>query len=316
MKPFFFSFSFPARMLLTLGVLLCVVWAGSDVAQAQKRPGFDTGTGPGADSLVSGGPQDQALEQVRWEQKLGSQLPLNAVFNDDTGKQVQLGQYFSGKRPVVLAMVFFNCTMLCTQVVNGTMESLKEVPFKAGKDYDVVIVSINPRETPELAADKKKNYLAEYGLSKNADGFHFLTGTEENIKKVTNAAGFFYKYDKTTDQFAHPGGIVVSTPQGKVARYLTGVLFEPRDTKLALLEAGESKIGSPVDLVLLRCFHYDPSKGTYSVAIMEVLRWVGGLFVLILGSGLGLWVWRDMKKQKAANADGTGDLPMTVGEKS
>lgn len=316
MKSFFPSLSFVARSLCTLGVLLCVVWAGGDAAQAQKRPGFDTGTGPGTDALISGGPQDQALEQVRWEQKLGGQLPLSATFNDETGKQVQLGQYFNGKRPVVLAMVFFNCTMLCTQVVNGTMESLKDVPYQAGKDYDVVVVSINPKETPALAADKKKNYLAEYGLSKNADGFHFLTGTNENIKKVTNAAGFFYNYDKTTDQFAHPGGIVVNTPQGKVARYLTGVLFEPRDMKLALLEAGESKIGSPVDLVLLRCFHYDPSKGTYSVAIMEVLRWVGGLFVFVLGSGLGIWVWRDLKKQKASAAAGTGEMPLTVGEKS
>jgi protein SCO1/2 len=303
------------RALFALGVLLCVVWTGGDAAQAQKRPGFDTGTGPGADSLVSGGPQDQALDKVRWEQKLGSQLPLDATFNDETGKQVQLGQYFSGQRPVVLAMVFFNCTMLCTQVITGTMQSLKDVPYEAGKDYEVVVVSINPKETPELTAGKKKNYLAEYGLTKYANGFHFLTGTEENIKKVTNAAGFFYTYDKTTDQFAHPGGVVVNTPRGKVARYLTGVLFEPRDMKLALLEAGESKIGSPVDLVLLRCFHYDPSKGTYSVAIMEVLRWVGGLFVLILGSGLGIWVWRDVKKQKAAAAAATDDLPLPVGER-
>jgi protein SCO1/2 len=190
--------------------------------------------------------------------------------------------------------------MLCSEVLNGTMRSLKDVPFKAGKDYDVVVVSINPRETPELAATKKKSYLDEYGFTGTEDGWHFLTGTEENIKKVTNAAGYFYTYDKTTDQYAHPGGIVVATPSGSVARYLTGVLFEPRDVKLALLEAGESKIGSPVELVLLRCFHYDPAKGSYSVVIMEVFRLLGAGFVLIVGSILGIWVWRDVKKEKSA----------------
>lgn len=314
MKPFVSLSFFSRRALLALGVLLCVLGASGGAAQAQKRPGFDTGIAPGSNTMPSNGPQEQLLNQVRWEQNLGEQLPFDAVFKDDTGKQVKLGQYFSGQRPVVLGMVFFNCTMLCSQVISGTMQSLKDVPFQAGKDYDVVIVSINPRETPALAADKKKNYLAEFGLTKQAAGWHFLTGTEENIKKVTNAAGFFYTYDKTTDQYAHPGGVVVNTSQGKVARYLTGVLFEPRDMKLALLEAGENKIGSPVDLVLLRCFHYDPSRGTYSVAIMEVLRWVGALFVLIVGGGLGIWVWRDVKKQKAAAA-GAGERPLAVGER-
>ena len=173
----------------------------------------------------------------------------------------------------------------------------------------MVIVSINPRETPKLAADKKKNYLAEYGFTGTENGWHFLTGSEDNIKKVTNAAGYFYSYDKSTDQYAHPGGIVVATPSGKVARYLTGVLFEPRDAKLALLEAGESKIGSPVDLILLRCFHYDPAKNSYSVKIMEVLRLVGAAFVLIVGGSLGLWVWRDVKKERAAAHAVASDAP-------
>lgn len=244
------------------------------------------------------GPQDAALSKVRWEQNLKTQLPLDALFKDESGRDVKLGQYFTGHRPVVLAMIFYNCTMLCSQVLNGTMTGLKGTQYTPGKEYDVVVVSINPRETPALASEKKKAYLAEYGFTGTEKGWHFLTGTEENINKVTNAAGYFYSYDKTTDQYAHPGGIVLVTPQGKIARYFTGVMFEPRDLKFSMIEASENKVGSPVDMILLRCFHYDPSKGSYSVAIMEVLRLLAMVFVVIVGGGLGLWMRRDMKKEK------------------
>lgn len=247
------------------------------------------------------GPQDRALAAVRWEQNLNHQLPGDAIFRDDTGKQVNFGEYFNGKRPVVLAMIFYNCTMLCSEVLNGMMRSLKDVKYTPGKEYDVVVVSIDPTETPEIAAKKKKAYLEEYGFTGTEKGWHFLTGTQANIKKVTNAAGYFYTYDKTTKQYAHPGGVLMLTPQGKVARYHTGVMYEPRDLRLSLLTAGENKIGSPVDLILLRCFHYDPSSGTYSVAIMQVLRWLAAAFVVLVGGGLALWVRRDLKKEKLKN---------------
>lgn len=290
----------PTRVL-ALAALLAVSLACPRLAQAQSTtPNYGRGTAS-AVRPPAAGPQEAALDKVRWEQNLNTQLPLGAVFRDENGKEVRLGEYFGGKRPVVLAMIFYNCTMLCSEVLNGTLRSLKEVPYAAGKEYEVVIVSIHPKETPALAKEKKKNYLAEYGFSGTEDGWHFLTGTEENIKQVTNAAGFYYTYEKSTDQYAHPGGIVIATPQGKIARYLTGVMFEPRDVKLSLLEAGENKIGSPVDLILLRCFHYDPTSGTYSVAIMQVIRLIGAAFVFFVGGGLGLWVWRDMKKEKAGD---------------
>ena len=259
------------------------------------------------------GPQDAALNQVRWEQNLNKQLPLDAKFKDDNGRDVQIGQYFNGHRPVVLAMVFYNCTMLCSQVLNGTMVSLKDTGYTPGKEFDVVVVSIDPTETPALAAEKKKNYLKEYGFTGTENGWHFLTGTEDNIKKVTNAAGFFYSYDKSTKQYAHPGGVVISTPQGKVARYFTGVMFEPRDLKFSMIEASENKIGSPIDLILLRCFHYDPAKGSYSVAIMQIVRLIAGVFVVLVGGGLGLWVRRDLKKEKQGGQGANGP---TAGEGS
>jgi protein SCO1/2 len=244
-------------------------------------------------------PQDRVLSKVRWEQKLQSQLPLDAQFRDEEGRDVQFGQYFNGRRPVVVAMIFYNCTMLCSQVLSGMMTSMKEVKLAPGKDYDVVVISINPQEGPALAKAKKKNYLAEYGFSKVASGFHFLTGSKTNIDRVTNAAGYFYEYDKRTDQYAHPGGIIVVTPQGKVARYFTGVLFNSRDMRLSLVDASQGKVGSVTDLILLRCFHYDATTGKYSLAVMEVVRLLAAIFTIVLGSCVALWVRSDMKKEKA-----------------
>ena len=287
---------------MVYAALALSVFSGATQAQNNADTPAPLNYGRASASAVKSqapGPQDRALSSVRWEQKLNSQLPLEVPFKDEAGRDVKLGQYFTGHRPVVLAMIFYNCTMLCSQVLNGTMTGLKGTQYTPGKEYDVVIISINPTETPALAATNKKNYLAEYGFTGTEDGWHFLTGTEANIRKVTDSAGYFYSYDKTTKQYAHPGGIVLATPQGKVARYFTGVLFEPRDLKFSMIEASENKVGSPVDLILLRCFHYDPDKNTYSLAIMEVLRLVAIFFVIIVGGSLGLWMRRDMKKEKA-----------------
>lgn len=280
----------------TLCLFLMASYAGQARAQADA-PGY--GSAPGKlGQPQSGSPVDNSLNSVRWEQKLDSQLPLDATFQDDTGKEIQLGSYFRSHRPVVLAMVFYNCTMLCNQVISGMMRSLKDVKFKPGTDYDVVVMSINPNEKPPLAASKKKNYLAEFGFTGTEDGWHFLTGTKDQIDRVTNAAGFYYAYDKTTDQFAHPGGILLITPEGKVTRYFSGIEYKPRDLTFSMIEASKSKIGSPVDLVLLKCFHYDPHSGKYTLQILQVLRLAGAACVILLGSCMAFWVRHDMKKSR------------------
>lgn len=305
----------PGVLRVSLAAFAVSVFSGSGVAQNNADTPGPLNYGRASTSAVKSqapGPQEAALSKVRWEQNLDKQLPFDAAFKDEKGRDVKLGQYFTGKRPVVLAMIFYNCTMLCSQVLNGTMTGLKGTQYTPGKEFDVVVVSIDPKETPVLAAAKKKNYLAEYGFTGTEDGWHFLTGTEANILKVTNAAGYFYAYDKSTQQYAHPGGIVLSTPQGKVARYFTGIQYEPRDLKFSMIEAGENKIGSPIDLILLRCFHYDPNTNSYSLAIMQVLRLGAFLFVVVVGGILGLWMRRDMKKEKneGQRSGGDGSTPV------
>lgn len=283
---------------ITVGLIIGVL-ALQAGAQAQLNVG-NYGRVPDRVGMSAGQEteQDKVLAAVRWEQNLQNQLPLEAQFKDESGKTVKFGQYFDGRRPVMLAMIFYNCTMLCSEVVKGLMTSLQEVKLTPGKDYNVVVISINPKEDAELARVNKQKYLAKYGFSKQASGFHFLTGTNENIRKVTDAAGYFYTYDKETEQYAHPGGIVVTTPAGKVARYFTGVLYEPRDVRLSLVEASEGKVGTVRDLILLRCFHFNNTTGKYSLAVMELLRIVAAVFVIVVGSSLALWVRRDLKREK------------------
>jgi protein SCO1/2 len=200
-------------------------------------------------------------------------------------------------------MIYDNCTTLCSEVLNAMMTSVKDVKLTPGKDFDVIVISINPQEGPALAKEKKKNYLEEYGFSNFASGFHFLTGTEPNIKKVTSAAGYFYTYDQKTDQYAHPGGVVVLSPLGQVMRYHTGVMYEPRDVRLSLVEASQGKVGTATDLILLRCFHYDASTGKYSLAVMEVIRLFAAGFVIVIGTLVALWVRRDLQKEKTKKAN-------------
>jgi protein SCO1/2 len=206
------------------------------------------------------------LRDVGIDQRLGQQLPLDALFADEAGKPVRLGQYF-GKRPVLLVLAYYNCPMLCTQVFNGLVSSLRVLPFDAGKDFDVVAVSFDPRDRPPDAAAKKKAYVEEYRRPGASAGWHFLTGGEGSIERVTKAAGFRYRYDESTGQFAHAAAIYVATPGGKLSRYFYGIEYGPRDLRLAMVEASEGRIGSIVDQILLFCFHYDPKMGRYSAAI-------------------------------------------------
>jgi len=223
-----------------------------------------------------------ALRDVKIEQKLDQQLPLDLVFRDESGQPVKLGQYF-GKKPVVLAFVYYDCPMLCTQVLNGMVTSFRVLPFQIGNEYDVVTVSFDPRETNTLAAAKKKVYvdfLPEKMRINASNGWHFLTGDQENIAKLTDAAGFRYRYDEATKQFAHASGIMVTTPQGKLSRYFYGVDYPARDLRLGLIESSENKIGSPVDQLLLYCYHYDPASGKYGAQIMKVMRVAGVITML------------------------------------
>jgi protein SCO1/2 len=211
------------------------------------------------------------LENVGIDQKIGQQLPLDLVFKDESGRDVTLGEFF-GTRPVVLALAYYECPMLCTQVLNGMTGALKTLSFDAGKDFDVVVVSIDPMDGFRLAADKKATYVRQYGRPATEGGWHFLTGKDASIKPLANAIGFRYAYDANLKQFAHGAAIYVATPKGLVARYFLGIDFAPRDLRLALVEASNNRLGSVADQVLLLCYHYDPATGKYGVAILNAVR--------------------------------------------
>jgi len=231
-----------------------------------------------------------ALKEVAIDQKLNAQLPLDAVFRDEAGRTVQLREYFKGERPVILSLVFYECPMLCNQILNGLTGMMKGMSLKIGQDYDVLTVSFDPREGPELARRKKAGYVRSLNRPGAETGWHFLTGDEANIKRLTEAVGFRYHYDAKTDQFAHASGIMVLTPDGHVSHYFYGVEYAPRDVRLGLVEASAGRIGSPVDQILLYCYHYDPATGKYSWVI-NVYRWGGALTVAGMATLL-LFLWR------------------------
>jgi protein SCO1/2 len=214
------------------------------------------------------------IARVDVVQKLGTALPLDTRLRDETGNEVALGSFF-GTRPVVLALVYYECPMLCTLVLNGLLRAARTLDFTAGKEFDVVVVSFDPRETSELASKKKEHYLEAYGRPGTEGGWHFLTGDEAGIEAVTESVGFQYAYDAERGQFAHAAAIYVATPEGKLARYLFGVEYAPRDLRLALVEAAGRKIGTIADKLLLLCYHYDPSTGRYSSVAIGAVRVAG-----------------------------------------
>jgi len=264
-----------------LWLVLIFVFAASAFAQSPPGPssplyGARTEAGRSSTGLPT------ALRDVKIEQKLDQQLPLDLVFRDESGQSVKLGQYF-GQKPVVLAFVYYDCPMLCTQVLNSMVTSFRVLPFQIGNEFDVVTVSFDPRETSTIAAAKKKVYVDFLPAKMRAgasSGWHFLTGDQESIAKLTDAAGFRYHYDEATKQFAHASGIMVTTPQGKLSRYFYGIDYPARDLRLGLIESSENKIGSPVDQLLLYCYHYDPATGKYGAAVMKVMRVAGVITML------------------------------------
>ncbi len=265
-------------------------------AQGQvASPGEKQMGDPAADHLPS------LLDKVTITQKLNQQLPLNAQFVDETGKPVTLSEYF-GKRPVILALVYYSCPILCSEELKGLAGSLEMVNFTPGKDFDVVVVSIDPSEKPELAAQQKRRYLKFYGRPETASGWHFLTGQKPAIDALSDAAGFGYVRmpgpDGKLNQFAHASSIEIVTPEGKLAQYYMGVEYSPKDLRLGLVEASDNKIGSPVDEVLTYCYHYDPTKNTHSLVVARVVQ-LGGVFtVLGLGGFMAAMFKNDRRNAK------------------
>jgi protein SCO1 len=250
-------------------------------------------------SQSAGNGLPSALQNIGIEQKLGEQLPLDTVFKDENGRAVKLGEYFSKERPVVLALVYYECPMLCNEVLNGLTGSLKGISFDAGKEFDVVAISFDARENekPELTKNKKAAYVERYGRPGSENGWHFLTGEQASIDAVTKAAGFNYQWDEKSNQFAHAGGIMIVTPDGKMSRYFYGIDYSPKDVKFGIMESAESKVGNPAEKLLLYCFHYDPASGKYGLAVLNVIR-LGGIATLMGLGAMFFVLWRKNKKVK------------------
>lgn len=287
-----------ARKLSLVGTVFLAAMALATVSRAQQSVG---GTSDDVGSSANLGQLPNILQGVNFNQDLGAQVPLDAKFVDSSGNAVTLGDYF-GKRPVVLILAYYKCPLLCPEVLHGATESFRKISFRIGQQYNVVTLSINPKEGPALAAKEKKLYVGIYGDPSAASGWHFLTGQTPDIKRVADAVGFHYKYIPQLDQYAHAAGIVVLTPKGKVAQYFYGIKYAPEDLRLALVQSSQDKIGSVVDQVLLFCCTYDPDTGKYHALIARVLAICGGITILLIGGGLWLLFKVGEKQRQDAQA--------------
>jgi protein SCO1/2 len=242
-----------------------------------------------------------SLRGVGFDQKLDEQVPLDLAFKDEDGRDMRLGDYFRGK-PVILVLAYFRCPMLCSEVLNGLVRGMLDLPFDVGKEFEVVTVSFDPTETPEMATAKKHTYLQRYGKPGAAEGWHFLTGPEDSIRRLTTAVGFRYRYDAAHQQYAHAAGIMVLTPTGKLSRYFFDIHFPPRDLRLGLVEASGNRIGSPADQMRLFCFRYDPVEGKYGLAVLRMLRVLGAATVLAIGGFFAVLWWRGRRAARRQTA--------------
>lgn len=278
---------------LTAAVCVAMTLAGVASVSAQPRypesylryAGDPAKRGESADKVPN------VLKEVTFRQQLDQQLPLDARFKDETGRDVQLGDYFKTGKPVVLAFVYYQCPMLCIQVMNGISSAIKPLTFTPGQDFDVVLVSFDPRDTPRDAAEKKNAHLEYWSAEAQANGWHFLTGTEAEIRRATQAAGFSYQWDERTQQFAHVSGVLVTTPEGRLSRYFYGIEYSAKELRLALVESGKGAIGSKIDELLLYCYHYDPESGRYGVVVMNLIR-LGGVVTVAMVAGFILLMRR------------------------
>jgi protein SCO1/2 len=251
----------------------------------------------GSQLAAAQGYSPEFLDKIGIDQKLDEQVPMDLVFQDERGNDVRLADLFNGK-PVLLTLVYYECPMLCTEILNGVVRSLRALSFTVGEEFNVVTVSFDPDETPVLALTKKKMYIERYDRTGAAEGWHFLTGDEQTIRRLTDAVGFRYTYVPARDQYAHASGIMILTPEGKVSRYYYGIEYPTRDLRLGLIEAAEGKIGTAVDQVLLLCFHYDPTTGKYGMVIMNVIRLAGLVTVLALAAFVVPAYVRDRKRAR------------------
>jgi protein SCO1 len=284
----------PVKTLLV--VLICTFFAPSRALFAQAPIATQQNDSGTPYSAQQSGVLPPLLQGVGIEQHLGAQVPLAAPFKDETGKDVTLGDYF-GQRPVVLVLAYYKCPMLCSLVLSGATKAFRGTGFELGKQFDALTVSFSPTETSEMASAAQKRYLNQYGAGDLAAHWHFLTGKEPEIERLTTAVGFQYKYNPANEQYVHAAGIVVLTPTGKVSKYFYGVRFEPRDLRLALVQSSSERIGSLADQVLLFCCTYDPATGKYHAAITRLIDLACGFTVLVIGSGI-LFLYRSVDKGK------------------
>ena len=259
---------------------------GPATAGYKQEPGMTSSTLPAA------------LREIGFDQRIDERVPLDTTFRDETGKTVKLGDYF-GARPVVMVFAYYDCPMLCTQVINGLSSALGVMSLNPGKDFEIVTVSFNPHDTPATATAKKAVYLDRYKRDGAGTGWHFLTGDQPQIDRLTKAAGFRYAYDADTKQYAHPSGVIVLTPDGRLAKYLFGIEYGPRDLRFAIVEASAGKVGTTVDALLLYCYHYDPMTGRYGFVVMRALRVAGAGTVLALGAFIVVMVRRERAVSRA-----------------
>ena len=279
------------RALILTGA--CVAVATLASAQGMAGPVYRPATPPPA-----------LLSKVGIDQDLNQQIPLDLAFKDENGRAVKLSDYF-GSKPVVLSLVYYECPMLCTETLNGMVSAFKVLKFTPGKEFNVLTVSFDAKETPALAAEKKANYLRMYGRPGAENGWHFLTGSQASIDALTKAVGFHYAWDQKTQQFAHATAIMLLTPQGKIAQYYYGVEYSPRDLRLGIVQASNGKTGTVVDQVLLYCFHYDPRSGKYGAVITRVLQVAGVVTIVFLGGFMFLMFRLEPKEdQRSTRAGG------------
>jgi len=287
--------------LIRLSPLILAAALLTAPASAQRLPAV---SGPSAE-------QEKILKNVRLEQKLDARVPLDVTFRDETGRTVALREYF-GKKPVMLNLIQYRCTMLCSEEMKILAESLKELRFTVGDQFTLVTLSIDDREQPDLAAAYKQKYVQEYGRPGAAAGWHFLTGDKAAIQQLADAVGFHFVYDARTDQFAHPDGVIVLTPQGKIARYFFRLNYAPQDLRLALVEAAHRKIGTPLDAFALLCYHYNPVTGKYALAVLSLVRFAGAATVLLLLLSITWMGWRGRQQSEGAREAGPGSRQSAV----
>jgi protein SCO1/2 len=264
----------------------------------------------GLSTLVSSQPLDPSVgADIGIVQHLNQQVPLDLTFRDDTGKKVQLADLMNNGRPVILSLVYYECPMLCTQVLNGLLRSMRVMSFDVGTEFDVITVSIDPGETSALARAKKNEYVGRYRREGAAAGWHFLTGEADQIERLAETVGFRYEYDEETDMYVHASGVMLLTPEGRLARYFYGIEYSPKDMRLGLVEASENRIGSPVDQVLLLCFQYDPTTGKYGLVIMNSIRLAGGATVVLLVLLIVGMIRRDRRLQASGASAPSTSIP-------